>query len=212
MWMIQTIFSKLFSILFPPSCIKCHKEGDSFCTECLSFCKKSIDGPNAYFISIYSFKDPFIKKAIHSIKYFHKKDLVRSLSKELAVEIQKEILLGEKNTTWLLVPIPMPKFRKYVRGYNQAEILADEINKQTQQTSILHALTRNRSPKRQVTTKTRSERLLNQQGSFKTIEDVKGAHIILIDDVITTGATLEAARKTLLLSGAHTVRAATIAH
>ena len=106
----------------------------------------------------------------------------------------------------------MPKFRKYIRGYNQAELITEELTKKLPTLTITHALMRNKSPKRQVTTRTRSERLLNQQGSFKTIENVTELNIILVDDVTTTGATLLEARKELLAHGAASVRCVTLAH
>lgn len=212
MWMIYEVISKFLNILFPLSCIKCKKEGNSFCEQCLSLCKKSLDTPALYHISIYSFKDPYIKKAIHAIKYFHKKDLISSLTYDLSLKIQEEIRKHPENIPWILVPIPMPRLRKYMRGYNQTELIAEEIAKHIPHTKVICALKRNKASKRQVTTKTRSERLQNQQGAFKTSINIKDKYIILIDDVTTTGATLLEARKTLLKSGARKVYTATIAH
>lgn len=106
----------------------------------------------------------------------------------------------------------MPRLRKYIRGYNQAELIAEEIARHIPTMKVRLALIRISSPKRQVTTKTRSERLTNQKNSFKVKGDVIGKHLILIDDVTTTGATLLEARKKLLSAGATTVLTATIAH
>ncbi len=212
MWMIHTLISNILSLLFPKQCIKCHKEGESFCVNCLHFCKKSIDTPHHFCISVYCFKDPLIKKAIHAIKYFHKKDLIHALTQELAIEIEKKIKTYPNGILWELVPVPMPRLRKYIRGYNQAELIAEEIARHIPTTQVRHALIRISSPKRQVTTKTRSERLKNQKNSFKVAGEVAGKHLILIDDVTTTGATLLEARGKLLKAGAITVLTATIAH
>jgi competence protein ComFC len=212
MWMITSFFSKILNIIFPKRCLKCKKEGNSLCDKCLMHCKKSIDIPNQYSISIYSFQDPLIKKAIHSIKYFHKKDLVESLTKNLTPEIETMISMYPSTTTWTLVPIPMPKLRKYIRGYNQAELIAKEIQKQIPRFDLNYALMRSRPPIRQVKAKTRGERLRNQHNSFITVENVENKHIIVIDDVTTTGATLFEARKVLLASGAKVVKTATLAH
>jgi ComF family protein len=230
MWTIRAFISKTLSILFPAHCFGCGKEGFSLCPLCLKSCKKSIDTPTLYITSIYSFRDPLIKKAIHSIKYFHRRDLIEPLTKEL-VEVLKVGLMDQEinlkgslreplNTTsyklmatnWTLVPIPMPTLRKYVRGYNQAELIARELSQQCSLPIATKILTRIHSPKRQVTTRTRGERLQNQHNSFKVINSVKNMHIILVDDVITTGATLFEARKVLLHAGATSVRAVTLAH
>ena len=166
-------------------------------------------------MSIYSFSDPLIKKVIHAIKYFHRKDLIEPLTEELAKELSKIISSGSYNlvpNTYLLVPIPMPLLRKYMRGYNQAEIIAIELSKKCSLPLNTKILVRKKSPKRQVTTKTKGERLRNQHNTFEVIGNTQGKHIILVDDVTTTGATLFEARNVLLKAGANTVRAVTLAH
>ena len=203
--------SKLLALFFPPQCYGCHKEGFSLCSSCLERCRKSIDTPAIFITSVYCFRDPLIKKAIHAIKYFHRRDLIEPLTKELANEL-KSINFAQQNIPFVIIPIPMPLLRKYMRGYNQAELIAQELAKQCSLTINTTALARLHAPKRQVTTKTKSERLRNQHGSFKVISSVCNMHILLVDDVTTTGATLVEARKALLKSGAITVRAVTIAH
>ncbi len=208
MWMI----SKIITILFPSHCYKCQKEGFSLCASCLKNCKKSLDTPEPYITSIYSFKDPLIKKLIHAIKYFHRKDLIEPLTQELAHEIRVTDNYKGIADDWTLVPIPMPRLRKYMRGYNQAEYIAQSLSQQCSLPINTDLLNRLSSPQRQVTTKTRSERLKNQYHSFKVINDVRDMNIILVDDVTTTGATISEARRVLLKAGAKSVKALTIAH
>lgn len=230
MWTISSFTSKILSIFFPPHCYSCNKEGFSLCPLCLEQYQKSIDTPALYITSVYSFHDQRIKKIIHAIKYFHRKDLIPPLSKELACLLQKELskesltsgdsqrespTINDKKLTtskYVLVPIPMPLLRKYIRGYNQAECIAKELSQQCSLTINITILSRLRSPKRQVTTKTKGERLRNQHNSFKVIGDVNNMHIILVDDVTTTGATIIEARRELLKAGAQEVRAVTLAH
>lgn len=206
-----TSISKLLALFFPPQCYGCSKEGFSLCVDCLKQCRKSLDTPAIFITSIYSFRDPLIKKAIHAIKYFHRRDLIEPLTQELAEELKANSYKLMANG-WTLVPIPMPRIRKYMRGYNQAELIAKALAKQCSLTINTKALTRLHAPKRQVMTKTKSERLQNQHGSFKVISNVHNMDILLVDDVTTTGATLIEARKALLKAGANTVRAVTIAH
>lgn len=206
MWKMSYLFSKTLLILFPPSCYLCKKEGESLCEKCLMSFKKSIETPHLYILSVFSFKDSSIKKVIHAIKYFHRKDLVLPLAKILAKEMITQKYTGT------LVPIPMPRMRKYVRGYNQAEIIAINLSKENNLTLDIGVLKRHYSPKRQVMTKTRGERLSNQKNTFQIEKNVQGMSIILVDDVTTTGATLKEARRMLLLHGAREVLAVTIAH
>lgn len=206
MWMIHTYYSKFFEVLFPKQCFLCKEKNTSLCTVCLRSFTRPIDTPFLFIKSFYCFKDSRIKKIIHAIKYFHRKDLIIPLTENIIQEIINE------NYNGILVPIPMPTIRKYVRGYNQAEVLAHYVSLRCHVPIDTKILTRSHSPKRQVKTKTRSERLNNQHDTFRIIKSVKNLNIILIDDVTTTGATLHEARKILLAHGASSVSAVTLAH
>jgi competence protein ComFC len=212
MWMIQSRIKKFIlffsSVLFPSYCCVCGKEGSPLCEVCLLKRTQALNTPAPWILSIYSFKDPVIKKAIHGIKYFHRKDLITPLTGV----ITKEILENPLQTERVLIPIPMPKIRTYIRGYNHAEAIAKKIGEQTGLAVRNDILVRHFSKKRQVTTRSRRERIQNQRNAFMVIQDVAGMNIILIDDVTTTGATLLEARKLLLKHGAAHVEAFTIAH
>lgn len=208
MWMIDTIKNSITSFLFPLYCYNCYKEGKVLCNTCLSHCKRSIDTPYPWITSYFSFKDLTIKKYIHAIKYFHRKDLVEPFADILAQE-----LFQQRIENAVLIPIPMPQLRKYIRGHNHTETLAKRISAITNIPLCTNTLQRSSlSKKRQVATRSRQERLKNQRNMFILTLPVTGKHIILIDDVTTTGATLHEARSLLLSAGASTVHAYTIAH
>jgi competence protein ComFC len=208
MWMITAIKKIVTSIFFPSYCYLCRKEGVTLCEDCLSQRNLAYDTPSPCITPIYSFKDPAIKKIIHAIKYFHRKDLVEPFASTLSEEILKQ----KVETSCVLIPIPMPTLRKYSRGYNHTEAIAHCISTQTGLLMRKDILVRNSHHKRQVKTKSRSERLKNQHNAFSIQTSVEGMQCILIDDVTTTGATLLEARKLLLAHGAHSVKAYTIAH
>lgn len=203
--------SKILSVLFPYHCYLCKKENSStsICLKCLDTLPLTIDSPSPFIFSIFSFKDVRIKKCIHAIKYFHRKDLLLPFANRIANEVRKEDYLS-----YVVVPIPMPLLRKYIRGYNQAEVLstllANELGIQMR-SNLLHRK-KIKHTHRQVTMRSRKDRLLNQKNTFISSELAKNMNIILIDDVTTTGATLREARKVLLASGASHVVAYTIAH
>lgn len=206
--MITRIIHVASEILFPSSCYECKKEGESFCRACIKKLQRTVDTPSPSITSIYSSKDPTVKRAIHAIKYFHRKDLIEPFTRLIVKELQEKHL--EK--MWILVPIPMPKLRYYIRGYNHAEAIAHEISKKTGIATNSKILIRAIGRKRQVMTLSRNERIKNQKNVFKMQQEVQGMNIILIDDVTTTGATLLEAKKVLLEKGARTVQAYTIAH
>lgn len=198
MWTI-----KIINTLFPPSCFVCKKEGGNLCDNCLSSFKKPVDSPHLYIQSFYSFKDKRVKDIIHAIKYHHRRDLILPLIKGAPFSIPPGAIL---------IPIPMPRLRKYMRGYNQAEYIAKEMSEEKKVATRNDILIRSKNKKRQVTTKTRGERIKNQKNSFDLKSSVTDMNIILVDDVTTTGSTLDEARKVLLKNGARSVNAITLAH
>lgn len=141
------------------------------------------------------------------MKFFGRKDVAVCLSSEL-VSLVTQI---QDYQSYVLVPIPMPKLRKYIRGYNQSEVLAKHLALHCSAQIDCSLLRRSTAPQRQVSVASRTRRLLNQKGTF-VAGDAAGRRIILIDDVTTTGATLMEARTVLLASGALEVRALTLAH
>ncbi len=145
---------------------------------------------------------------MHAIKYFHRKDLVPPLTEALTP------LLSD-TTHAVLVPIPMPRLRKMIRGYNHSEYIAKILSKTTHIPVRTDIIVRKNYHTRQVMTSSRYERLHNQHNTFLVLaqkEDLANITIILVDDVTTTGATLKEARDTLLKHGANSVEAVTIAH
>lgn len=204
MWMIHF----LLQILFPARCLGCKVSGTPLCTRCTQLSRKSLTPINSYTTSLFDFKDPLIRYAIRSIKYYGRRDLLPPLANALAKQLQENTATQKH----ILVPIPMPKLRKLTRGYNQAELLAVYLGEALTIPVDTNLLLRAKNSKRQVQTQTRVERLLNQKNSFTTYGDVSGKIICLVDDVTTTGATLDEARKTLLASGASEVIAITLAH
>jgi ComF family protein len=205
MWMIHSLLSSLF----PPSCIGCGKSDISLCARCIALSRKTLGTPEPFIVSLFDFQDPLIRKSIHAIKYYHRKDLVAPLAAELAKELAKKI---PRTSSLILVPIPMPMTRKLLRGYNQAELIAHHIGKILDIPVRTDILARATSPSRQVTMHTRKEREKNQHGSFRVAHDAHDMEILLIDDVMTTGATLSVARDALIKAGAKSVHAATLAH
>jgi len=114
----------------------------------------------------------------------------------------------------VLVPVPLHLFRRLHRKFNQSALLSGALAKACKLQHKPQWLVRHRNTQRQgfKSTKNRQE---NVKGAFrvpdKYLEQIKGKRIILIDDVRTSGATLEACAKTLLLAGASQIDAITLA-
>lgn len=143
----------------------------------------------AYFIN-----KGLLQHLIHGLKYNGKTQNGIYLGKELGTAI--------KNNNWnidAIIPVPLHKKKELSRGYNQSMVIGKGISEILEVPVLNNVLVRTRYTESQ-TDKTREERIQNVSDAFKVIkpQEILGRHILLIDDVLTTGATLEACATSLL--------------
>ena len=165
-------------------------------------------------------------KAAHSEFYFSKGHLIQHLIHQLKYKNNKEIgyYLGEIMGNSLLksnrfsnidylIPLPLFADKEFKRGYNQAEIICQGMHLSTQIPVMLNNVVRKRPTETQ-TRKHRAERWENVDGSFtiKNPASLKGKNVLLVDDVITTGATLEACGQVILQVPETRLNFAALAH
>jgi len=158
-----------------------------------------------------------MKAAILALKYDRLHSAARGLGRMLAEAIGQ--LAGEVPAEMLVVPVPLHRSKYAQRGFNQARSLAGHALKtlckthpQWRLTLASSTLMRLRATESQAGLTPRQRRL-NVKGAFTVSEPavVTGKHILLIDDILTTGATARAAAKALIEAGADSVRVATLA-
>ena len=159
--------------------------------------------------SIYSYRDPVIRELIWQIKYKKNKHAIECASYALNTQLSK---INEKVT---LIPVPISKKRRKERGYNQCELIIDELLSSNTNNLIskdFNLLIRSKDIDKQ-TFKNKKDRISNTKDIFQIIKmPIDNSKIIIIDDVTTTGSTLKEAREALLKSGFMTVEALTVAH
>lgn len=159
--------------------------------------------------TLMDYKNPAVEDCIRALKYDGSSRSSKLLAEALSDYLREEIAQAKSFSprSILLIPIPLHKTRKRERGFNQIESVLEKLPKEfrdgTLATFALRALVRIRETKQQ-TRLARAERLQNMTGAFSVpnVEDVRDAHIFLIDDVTTTGATLAEAARPLLNAGA----------
>jgi ComF family protein len=150
------------------------------------------------FAQYYFNKESLIQHLIHEVKYKNKEDLGIQLGKMMGSAIK----YSDRFSPDLLVPLPLSPARERKRGYNQSVLLCRGIESIIRIPTITNVVTRPLFTESQ-TSKGRIERWKNMEGKFvlSDPQPVKGKHILLVDDVITTGATLEACGSELLKAG-----------
>ncbi len=214
----------LLDLIFPKFCYGCQKQGSYLCQDCQSilnvneyhqpFKTEYLD--DLYFSIAYktsgsSYQDRLIHLLIHKFKYY---PFVRELSQPLSDLIINHFQLSEKptpfnNKEFLIVPVPSSQKRKKWRGYNQAEEIANHLSSYLKIKMINNILIKKKETpfQSQLNQKEREENILD---SFQSKTKIK-KNILLVDDVYTTGATINECAKTLKKSGAKKVIALTIA-
>ncbi|MCL1821809.1 MAG: ComF family protein [Prolixibacteraceae bacterium] len=157
---------------------------------------------------LYFRKGSRYRKLIHYLKYKGLKEIGESMGLLFGSEIRDSVF----NEADILIPIPLHKKRLKARGYNQSEWIARGLSKALGKPLLTDNLMREKFTSTQ-TQKTRFERWKNVEGIFAAMrsEEITGRHILLVDDVVTTGATLEAAIHALLDAGAAKVSIAALA-
>ncbi len=183
--------------IMPPLCPRCGKPQPSgiLCPGCVSW-QAEIDGIRSPFRF-----DGVIRQAIHQLKYRNLRALAVTLAKLLQDYLATNPMPGE-----VLVPVPLHPKRVRERGYNQSSLLAKELGKLTSLPVVDDCLIRQRHTPPQAKTPTVDERRNNVANAFTCRDSrLQDRQVLLIDDVSTSGATLDACATALKVAGAATV-------
>ncbi len=224
------MFSDALHLFYPHNCMGCGSDllskDNLLCIHCIDelphthFAKHE----NNFIERIFTGRIPV--KAAHSEFYFSKGQLVQQLIHQLKYNGNKEIghwlgtLMGNSllessrfSNIDYLVPLPLFPDKEFKRGYNQAGIICNGVAAAMQIPVLAKNIIRQRSTETQ-TRKHRAERWQNVDGSFAIMKpaDLIGKNILLIDDVITTGASIEACGQAILQVNSTTLSIAALAH
>lgn len=231
--MLKTItaaFNDFTHLFFPHNCLGCGSDvlanGAVLCMQCFSQLPDTgfIQQPNNPVEKIFYGRTNI--QAAGSAFYFTKESMIRNLMVELKYRDNKEAgyfmgkLLGMQlaaterfNTVDAIVPLPLNAKKERKRGYNQAAVIAEGIQAEWSRSILTKAIGRKIFTNTQ-TQKGRIERWENMQDVFEVTDAgaLAGKHILLIDDVVTTGASLEACAAPMLQVPGVTISIATVAY
>jgi ComF family protein len=149
-----------------------------------------------------------IAQAIHRLKFDRRPDVARPL----AAALRRAARILGADPPGVVLPVPLYPRRLVERGYNQAALLAAPVAKDLRAVFLPRGLLRRRDTEEQKALE-RAARLSNLDGAFEVRRpnEIRGQRVLLVDDVRTTGATLEACSKPLLEAGAKDVRTLVVA-
>jgi ComF family protein len=216
--------------IFPPICYGCDEEAEQglvcdacrlllftsemdVCPKCGRACIEECErcGPPLSLSRIRAlglYFEPF-RGLVHALKYSEKTRLAELLGLALAGLVEQDTEMRQVD---VLCPVPLHPARRRERGYNQAELLARAVSRATG-VSLVDALLRWRNTPSQTTQSGPEKRMANVKGAFRIRSGVciAGQRVVLVDDVTTTGATLDAAARSLLDAGAASVMGLVVA-
>ncbi|MEM7436197.1 MAG: ComF family protein [Myxococcota bacterium] len=199
---MKELWSAVVSLVAPPRCAACGQSfdgGDAFCQDCAIFVQSAPDSG-----AVFEYGGP-VADAIRRYKYGGRSELARPLGYCLAGAADPFV-----GSVDIVVPVPLHWKRRRSRGYDQAALLVRPVARKVKSRSGFRVLRRVRATPRQSGLGRRA-RLRNVAGAFAAKPLPGSPRILLLDDVVTTGATLRAARQALAEAGAGEVHSLALA-
>lgn len=202
--------------LFPPKCVLCgkilEKDETDFCHQC------RIDAPECPivrdkypFISRWTamwYYEDTVRRSLLRYKFYGKRHYAAAYGRALAMKLQREERTDFDVMTW----VPVSDKRRRKRGFDQVELIADCLGQElgSQPRAYLKKI-RNNPPQSRIVGQ--AERRANVLGCYGVLhpEEITGKRILLLDDIITTGATAGECARMLLTAGAKEVQLAVVA-
>ena len=222
--LLTATLDRVLDLAFPASCPGCRTEGQPICAVCRASLQPELERSPGVPIGVpgevpppllqlewAAPYGPLLRRAIHQLKYGGEQRLARALGALVAERWRRAGRGGD-----LLVPVPIHRDRRRDRGYDQAELIA-RVAASMLRLPTATILERRRSTAPQFTLD-RLARRGNVEGAFRVVGGATAAAtvadrwVVLVDDVVTTGATLSACATELRDAGALAVSAVAVAH
>ena len=206
----------LMNLLFPPKCILCgrllEKREQDLCRECrcdspeYPFRKENIQFLDS-FTAVWYYEGS-VRKSLLRYKFYNSRSFADGYGRLLAMKLLQTHPDGFDCLTW----VPVSRLRKFRRGFDQVELLAKAVGRELGMTPVpLLKKVRHNRPQSGISDA--SKRRANVLGAYREVnrEAISGKRILLLDDILTTGATAGECARVLLTAGAKEIHCAAVA-
>ena len=207
---------RILDLLYPPKCVFCgnllSREETDLCHQCRK------DAPVfrkanfrisfvAGWTAVWYYKDT-VRESLLRYKFSHRRNYAPAYGRALAMQLLSSGFDNFDVLTW----VPVSSLRKWKRGYDQVELLAKATARELGVAAV-PCLKKRRNNRPQSSITGAAQRRANVLGMYRVADpgSIRDKRVLLLDDIITTGATVSECAKTLLLSGAKDVRCAAVA-
>ncbi len=210
------VVEKILHLLFPPKCILCQDVLENEETDLCKCCRT--DSPECAGVhKNFSFLDSwtavwyykgYIRKSILRYKFYGARHYAPAYGRILAMRIAQEYPEGFDVLTW----VPTSRLRRFTRGYDQAQLLAEAVGQELGMNPV-RTLRKIRHNRPQSGIRGQAKRRANVMNTYEVVsfDAVQGKRVLLLDDVITTGATAGECARMLKTSGAKEVHGGLLA-
>lgn len=218
------LFDKIINTIYPPKCIFCqqllnHDAVLHICSNCygkLPFMEQAViptsqegeDGCCDGAISVFHYTG-MVKESLIRFKFYNKPSYYRTYARLIADRLSK---ITGKEQYDIVMSVPLHRHKEFSRGYNQAYLISRALSRELGLPEASRLLRRYRYTENQ-SLLDKQKRHQNVKGAFDVLSPrkVNGKSILLVDDILTTGSTLEECSRMLKLAGAKKVTAAVVA-
>lgn len=217
---MKLLINFILDLILPTHCIRCRARGPELCIECSNSLPYPEKEDRGNIFASFQYHDPIIKKLLHSLKYYKKKNIGIILGQYMynrLIEEISELRTFSLGTEIVLIPVPITNKRYKERGYNQAEIIAlglIESNNEKIFKLEKDVIFKIKDTLPQARINNRNKRLKNIVDCFaiKNRHKIKNKTVIVVDDITTTGGTINEVIKILKNSGCKKVVGFAVAH
>jgi len=209
--MLKKLYTLLLDLVFPLECIACSAPDTLLCDRCersIPIRNRHIQKPTKHLdmlVICSTYKNDTLKAIITRFKYSG----IAALSPPLVRLLVNGYRALPHRMPLSAIPIPLHKRKERIRGYNQSELLARALSEKIGLPIDTNLVRIRYTP--QQSKRSREERLRNVENAFRYVGEKAPRHVLLIDDVTTTFATLESAARELKRRGAKSVDALVLA-